>query len=78
MPQNKEMHLMAIAHYENIIIVSPSSAESIIDKAQRTNRLSFDEDGDDFAVVIGTFGGLFGGILTYAGLNLIFGPQKEK
>ena len=49
-----------------------------VDKAQRTNRLSFDEDGDDFAVLIGTFGGLFGGILTYAGLNLIFGPKKEK
>jgi hypothetical protein len=61
-----------------------SSEESImsVDKAQRTNRLSFDEDGDDLAVIIGTLGALFGGILTYAGLkrgcDLIFGPKKEK
>jgi hypothetical protein len=45
-----------------------SSEESImtVDKAQRTNRLSFDEDGDDIAVSIGTFGAMFGG------------PKKEK
>lgn len=59
-----------------------SSEESImsVDKAQRTNRLSFDDDGDDIAVIIGTFGALFGGILTYAGLkrgcHMIFGPKK--
>ena len=44
--------------------------------------LSFDKDGDDLAVIIGTLGALFGGILTYAGLkivcNLVFGPEKEK
>jgi hypothetical protein len=52
-----------------------------INETQRANRLEFDDDGDDEAIVLGSLAALLTGILTYAGLkrrgDLIFGPNKN-
>jgi hypothetical protein len=52
-----------------------------INETQRANSLGFEESGDLFALVFGTFGGVLAGFLTYAGLkrwcDLVFGPNKN-
>ena len=52
-----------------------------IDKREGANDLPSD-DGDAIALVIGTFGAVFAGVLTYAslkfGCDCVFGPHKDR